>query len=253
MRYTGSKRRIFKYIKPFLRQHVYNSDYYYEPFVGGANSLVNFDWYSEISRIAWDINPYLIAMWNELRLGWEPPIYVTEEQYQHIKENKDRYEPSLVGYVGILYSFGGTWFKGYANEVPGKINYETTAKNLILQGHKLKDVKFECRDFFRDWGVIRKNSIVYCDPPYKKDGVRGYISDKYDYNVYRELSRKSFVYISELAGCMPSDFALLMYRPIVYMNKGVSYRKVECLYTYVEGLAYANQSLVAKLQSEAIS
>lgn len=250
MRYIGSKRRVFKYIKPFLTQHLTQSNgKYFEPFVGGANSLIQFNWYN-LKRYGWDINEYIVALWNELRLGWVPPSHVSKEEYEYVKQHKKQYPLHEVGYVGIMYSFGGTWFRGYKGDRGNLPN--NPSNSLILEAHKLKDVKFEHRDFFRDWERIPERSIVYCDPPYQKDGVRGYTSSKVDYDVYRNLSQESFVYISENEDSMPHDFERLFRRTLIYTNKGVKYTKVECLYIYAEGLASINMTALARFQSEAL-
>jgi DNA adenine methylase len=255
MRYFGSKRRIFKYIKPFLFQHIGASNgSYYEPFVGGANSMLQFNWY-DIERYGWDINPYLIAMWNELKQGWQPPEFVTEEEYKHIKNNKERYDPWLVGYVGFSYTFGGCWFSngGYSraeNKEDTLRRRKGNAKTAMLEAHKLKDVIFECRDFFRDFERIPLKSIVYCDPPYQ-DVAKGYLVNgqlAQNYDVYRQLSKQSFVYVSEYT--MPLDFEVIMSRDIVTMNQGKQYARIEKLFTLKGGLAHQNQGILARMQSE---
>jgi len=253
MRYIGSKRRVFKYIKPFLKQHLHQSNMrYYEPFVGGCNSLVQFN-YQGLKRYGWDINHYLIAMWQAFQKGWQPPEFISEDKYNHIKKNKDEYDNYLVGYVGIMISFGSKWFDSYRNEVTSGVRHSSSSKKLIIHSQKLKEVDFECKDFFQCWQQIPENSIVYCDPPYRDDTVNGYAFDTMKlYQVYKELSRYCYVYISEKAKSMPGDFIPLMERDMSHTNKGSTREWIECLYTYKDGLAYQNQNMFAQMQSEAL-
>src|SRR5690606_27122276 len=104
---------------------------------------------------------YLIELLKMLQKGWKPPTRVTEEEYNDIRMNKDKYEPCLVGFVGFS-SFGGKFFGGYPR---GGIEnrFENSSKNLIKQADKIRDVIFTCKNYYDL--EIPKNSLVYCDPP----------------------------------------------------------------------------------------
>lgn len=253
MRYIGSKRRVFKYIKPFLKQHLHQSNMrYYEPFVGGCNSLIQFN-YQGLKRYGWDINHYLIAMWQELQKGWQPPEFISEDKYKHIKQNQSEYAECLVGYVGVMISFGSKWFDSYANEMTSTVRHLSSSRKIVMQAQKLKDIQFRCKDFFKCWEQIPYNSIVYCDPPYQEDGIKGYAFETSKlYEVYRELSKHCYVYISEKVKSMPGDFISLLERDMQHTNKGSTRKWIECLYTYEGGLAHKNQDMFAQMQSEAL-
>ncbi len=102
----GSKRRIAKDILPIILKDRKPDQYYVEPFVGGANTI------DKVCgpRIGNDINPYLSAMWSELVKGWCPPDFVSNDEYNDINHNKDKYPMELVGFVGIACSFGAKFF-----------------------------------------------------------------------------------------------------------------------------------------------
>lgn len=166
LRYQGSKRRIAKYILPHVLKHRTNNQTIVEPFCGGCNFTECVDG----PRIAMDINPYLISMWHSIVYkGWDPPSEVSEELYKDVKNNKELYDPALVGFIGFGCSFGGKWFGGYARSGPNSRsirNYAKESRNNALKGKpKLIGVKFVCEDIFRS--TFPKQSIVYCDPPYQ--------------------------------------------------------------------------------------
>lgn len=77
-------------------------------------------------------------------------------------------------------SFGAKFFGGYRRDSKGIRDYENEARqNLIAQQLNLIGVEFTCGDY-RDM-VIPKNSVVYCDPPYK--GTTGY-KDRFDHDSF---------------------------------------------------------------------
>ena len=96
MKYVGSKNRISKYIVPILQDCIDKNsiEIYYEPFVGGANLI---DKIHCKERIGNDIHPQLIAMFNELQKGWQPPSHISEEEYNKVRDN----DYSLVGLSGV--------------------------------------------------------------------------------------------------------------------------------------------------------
>lgn len=96
---------------------------------------------------------------------WIPPLEITKEEYQNIKNNKQNYPDYLVGYVGFNCSYKGKFFDGFAN-IQKTRNYMIEAYNHILEQIKyLKDVEF-VHSSYLDLN-IPDNSIIYCDPPYK--------------------------------------------------------------------------------------
>ena len=77
MKYMGSKDKIAKYILPIILENKEEYDYYVEPFCGGLGTM---DKVSGIERLANDLNPFLIAMWNGLHYG----KYIARDDF-HIK------------------------------------------------------------------------------------------------------------------------------------------------------------------------
>jgi len=199
MKYMGSKRRIAKHILPIILKDRKQGQWYYEPFVGGANIIDKVDG----NRIGTDNNWYLISLLTELQKGWQPPKELTEQEYKDIKNNKNDHAPELVGYVGISCSFSAKWFGGYRRSHKEKRDYIDEAfRNCTKQN--LKGIIFSHRPY--DKVIFHPESIIYCDPPYAKT-----TKDKSDFDHRRfwkwcrEVSNFGHtVYISEYEA--PSDF-----------------------------------------------
>lgn len=204
----GSKNRIAKYILPIMLDEMKknNCTLFLDACVGGANLIDKLP--NNIKKQGNDLNNYLIAMWKELQKGWIPK-YITKEEYQDIKQNKDKYEDFVVGYYGINTSFRGVWFSGFVGRIITKTNKERdyqieALNNTLKQIQNLKDVEFTSYDIF-DLDPIEK-SLIYCDIPYRD--TSGY-KDKFNHDRFydwcREMKQKGhIIFVSEYN--MPSDF-----------------------------------------------
>ena len=94
---------------------------------------------------------------------WIPPDFISEEEYIHVRDNKDVYPAYFVGFVGFAATFSAKWFGGYARR---RAQLRPERKGTILkQAPKLQGVVLSNVDYkemeFPD------NSLVYCDPPYQ--------------------------------------------------------------------------------------
>lgn len=213
MKYMGSKRRLWKDIGPIILKDRKQGQIYVEPFVGGCNSIVNV----EGRRIAADINPYLIAMVKSV-IANQPQFYpISREFYNQVRQayrDKDytQYSVADIGWVGFMASFNGRFYEGgySGNNIPSKDgsvrNYIDENIRLFLKDvDLLKGVVFKCCSY--DELIIPKNSIVYCDPPYRD--TTKYSNSTFDYDKFyqwcRTISKQgNKVFISEYY--MPSDF-----------------------------------------------
>ena len=209
MKYMGSKNRIAKYLLPIILKNRKLGQWYVEPFVGGANMI------DKVSgnRIGSDTNPYLIALLTALKDGWNPPVSVTEEEYRHVKNNKELYSKKLVGYVGVN-SYGGKFFGGYRRDSMGRRNYwREHLNNINKQRLNLKGIVFFNKDY-RDI-ELPNNSIIYCDPPYL-DSTR--YARQFDHGLFWEWCRCKYaeghsVFVSEYDS--PKDFVCVWRKKIV--------------------------------------
>ncbi len=189
MRYMGGKaktgpslvRRMLLLAEPYT--------HYIEPFVGAANTLT----LVKGTRIASDINPFLIKMWQAVQVGWLPPDSISEIEYNHILHNP--YEnPPLTAFAGFACSFGAKWFAGYARNY-NKRNFAKEGRNgLIRKSKYLKNVEFSCIDY--ENLRIPKNSLIYCDPPYKE--TTGYGNQNFDFKrFWNWCDNQPNIFISE--------------------------------------------------------
>jgi len=198
MKYMGSKAKIAKEILPIILSGRKENRYYVEPFVGGANII---DKVSGL-RIGSDINKYLIGLLIALQNGWTPPLEITKEFYNKVRDNKDFYNDRLVGWVGFNCSYSGKFFAGYAGKTETKNgsvrDYQAEAiKNITNQLAGIKDVVFKNCEYHKL--EIPNNSVIYCDPPYQ--GTTKY-KDNFDHKLFWEWCNKMVdkghrVYVSE--------------------------------------------------------
>ena len=168
MKYMGSKNRIAKHILPIMLQNRKENQVWVEPFVGGANMIDKVNG----ARIGADINPYVIEALKLIRDCPETiPDIITEDDYNNFKISQTL--DGITGFVGFAMSFGGKWFGGYRRDVAGTKgcidNMQTQTRrskqSAIQQSKLLQDVIF-LNVGYMDLN-IPKNSIIYCDPPYK--------------------------------------------------------------------------------------
>lgn len=221
MKYMGSKNRIAKYILPIILKDRKLDQTYVEPFCGGCNIIDKV----KGKRIANDEHFYLIEMFKALQKGWIPPKSISLEEYNHIRDNKDKYDPVLVGYVGYN-SYGAKWFGGYCRDKDNSRNYSLEYfNNIMKQTPLLKDVEFHNVDY--QSLQIPENSLIYADPPYK--GTTSYTNkNKFDHNLFwdwiRNLIKEGHnVYVSEYEA--PDDFKCIWSKEInntLVQNTGAS-------------------------------
>ena len=212
MKYMGSKARIAKDILPLILDGRAAGQVYVEPFVGGANII------DKVTgpRVGGELNKYIAAMWIALESGWVPPIYITKEQYAHIRDNKDHYPPSIVGYVGICCSYSGKWFGGYAGVVQtkgGTRDYMLEAhRNVMKQVANLRGVVFKQASY--DMLEIPDSSIIYCDPPYANTTNYSSLFDSERFWGWcRAKSKEGHrVFVSEYNA--PGDFLCIWEKPV---------------------------------------
>lgn len=214
MKYMGSKNRIAKEILPIMLKDRSPEQWYVEPFAGGMNMICD----AKGKRIANDIHPYLIALFESVVYNYWNPIKISKQLYDDIRENKSLYPNQLVGWAGFGCSYNGKYFGGYAGEINTKIGtvrdyQQESINNLLIQKNKLIGVHFTCMPY--NEMVIPDCSIIYCDPPY--EGTTKYRDDINHAEFWDWCRRKSkeghIVYVSEYNA--PDDFICVWKKDIV--------------------------------------
>lgn len=210
MKYMGSKSRIAKHILPIILEGRKDGQYYVEPFCGGCNMIDKVPG----NRIANDSNPYLIAMWEALSWGWDPPKTIDRDHYIEVrtcyKRNSDKYPMHYVGWVGFMGSFNGTFCCGYTGhsvmDATGRITdyIGRAVRNILAQVPLLDGVQFTNCDY-TDM-IIPPNSIIYCDPPYAGVTKYEYLIDHEDFWAWcrEKVAEGHEVFVSEYNA--PDDF-----------------------------------------------
>ena len=219
MVYQGSKSRVAKDICPIIQKAIdeSNCDTFIDAFVGGANLIQHIKCEN---RIGYDINPYLIALLNNLDKIPNFEVPISKEEYDTCRaewRSAQLTHPDwYIGTVGYIASFGGRFYDGeYAKDVPAsdpkRHEHRNRKNNILKQTPELIDCKFEVKDFF---SLDCTDAIIYCDPPY--NGTKPYPYDNYDKEAFwdkiRELSEHNQVFISELSA--PDDFKMVWHKKI---------------------------------------
>jgi site-specific DNA-adenine methylase len=205
MVYLGSKSRIAKHIVPILQKIIddNNIQNYYEPFIGGANII---DKIKCTNRYGSDINKYLIALLQARQDSIKFPKTISEEEYKQVKNNMNGYEDWYIGLVGFLSSFSTKFFNGYARTKGRDIPNERI-RNFIKQD--ISNINLSCQSY--ESLIIKPNSLVYCDIPYKSTtSYKGTNSFDYEklYLWCKQIAKHSTVIISEYD--MPDEFECIL-------------------------------------------
>jgi len=184
MQYHGGKFIACKRIAAAINS--FNPNLYIEPFVGSAwvTQHVNAK-----TKLAYDANKYLIAMWKALQNGWIPPDNITREDHKKAKNAKNgEVEDHLRAFIGFGCSWGGDWFCGFIEKHKGKeISSALRAKNSLMKKLvNLHGVQFACADYRT---LNPSGAIIYCDPPYNQTSM-SWDCSKFDHDEFWVIMRK---------------------------------------------------------------
>lgn len=203
MKYLGGKAKLGAEIAQVIRSKRGRFQSYLEPFCGSG-------WVTQHlypgKTIASDICESLILLHQAIQKGWEPPDFISEEEYDNLhQEYLYGNAIALIGFAGFACSWGGKWFAGYARGDTHR-NYCLEAKNSLLKRHRLmKHVIFRHANYKN---LQPCNKIIYCDPPYA--GTTGYGPEWNKiifWQTMREWSQCNTVIISEYQA--PNDFEII--------------------------------------------
>ena len=234
MKYMGSKRRIAKHILPIILKDRKPNQYYVEPFMGGCNSLCEVDGL----RIGNDYNEYLVELWkgiiNNNDLIYDIPKELFDKG-RHQFNNRHDYGLSKfeIGWIGFMAGFNGRFYGGgYSGKHKNRDYVKEQINNTLKQVEKLKGVEFYSCSY--NELNIPKNSIIYCDPPYK-DTKQYDVKDKFNHEEFYDWCRYMkeqghTIFISEYN--MPSDFICVWEMEVkVSIRPTKTIKQIEKLFT----------------------
>lgn len=189
--YIGSKDRIKKEILPLILRDRKPNQFYVEPFVGGGNIISSV----KNPRIGSDSHVYLVALLKAIQRNQNFPK-INELEYNLITKNPKEYPEWLVGYVGFIFSFGRKWNGGFArgdDRILGK-GFRDKVLKLFW---KFNGIDFRCSSYKKL--NIPPNSIIYCDPPYRKSNLYkcNFNTDRFWFWCYLKIKEGHKVFVSE--------------------------------------------------------
>ena len=236
----GGKYRQGKKIAEHVGKLIKPGMAYYEPFCGAMGSafrcipIVQAGGGSEV--VLSDISECVINMWKALLDGWQPPDFVSEEEYFKLKAIQDPKDP-MTAFVGFGMAFGGKFFgtparsiRGYRGPIKSSTLLINKQLEVLVQGSKLKKVRnyiaeskksslerkdtivkskipieIKCCSYEE---IVPENSLMYLDPPYA-DRTNPHNCAKFDHVKFWDYARTMVAYgntvlITEFAA--PDDF-----------------------------------------------
>lgn len=173
-----------------------------------------------------DISAPLIELHQAVQAGWEPPDYISEEEYADLRQRSIDGEISpLIGFVGFGVSWGGKWWGGYARG-EGRVYCLEAKKALLAKHRQTKHVVFQHSNYRT---LAPKGCLIYCDPPYAR--TTGY-STPWDSLTFWETVRRwckhNTVIVSEYIA--PVDFEIIWSKSHFSFKGSSSYSTRENLF-----------------------
>lgn len=210
LRWAGGKNWFIKHLPKFLpSEFKYNT--YHEPFIGGGSVLLKLQ--PDDAFIS-DINNEIIETYIQLRdnvdevIGFLSTFKNTKEFYYKIRSTKVRSEAKNAAKFIFL---NQTSFNGiYRVNLNGEYNvpYGNRKKdffepdNLKAVSQVLKNYKINSQDFYETIINIKKNDLIFIDPPYTvSHNNNGFI--KYNaklFNIDSQLRLVEYIRIIEEIG-----------------------------------------------------
>jgi len=204
MAYVGGKSKGAQHIVDVLNNKKYDNMNYIEPFIGYAHILRRVK--NKKSFIASDANPLVISLLHGIQNNKKyNSMHITKKQYNELKNDTKNlsFKRALAAFA---YSYNGKEWGGYTISSGSRDNYPLERKNYY-DNLKKNESFMKCSLSVNNYINIKpKNSLIYCDPPYKS--TTGYGNMLFDHNKFwdtmRKWSKNNIVYISEYTA--PSDF-----------------------------------------------
>ncbi len=205
LRWAGGKSWLIKHLSSFIPQSGYNR--YHEPFLGGGSIFFHL---KPNRAFLSDLNQDLIETYSQIKNNVSSVIDElkkfenTEECYYQLRQAQ--FEDNAANAARFIFlnqtSFNGIYrvnLKGEYNVPYGYRNKDfIDEKNLLLASRSLKNCTLLYNDFTDSLANIKKNDLVFIDPPYtvthNNNGFIKYNKNLFDLDSQFRLSK----YIDEI-------------------------------------------------------
>jgi DNA adenine methylase len=214
--YQGGKKRLGKEICNIIldieKKYSDKPLTYFEPFCGMLGVAIHVTKKNPVrDMIMNDYNPDIISMWKAVQEGWKPPKTVSKKFFNELK-NSDK-STAERGFVGFACSYNGNLFHGFRTG----IFLKNSRKTVIDYSEYIQDFIFLNKSY-EDYSP--KDMLIYCDPPYKNNGLvndffHNFNHDKF-WDIMRKWSKDNIVIISEYTA--PKDFKCIWSKETNYAS-----------------------------------
>lgn len=203
MRYQGGKGKLAKVLAPMILEHAAGRRIV-EPFYGGLAMT-----HALQPAMASDLSKPMFTLVQAVRGGWEPPVFMSAEEYSVLARRKDDHDDPLVCFAGQGCTFGGKWFGGYARgHVRQREPIQAAGRTLLKRVRGTLSTDFRLGSY-SDTAVVA-GDVVYCDPPYR-DTCQTYPTPPFDSDAFWNWCRSAAdrgadVFVSEFTA--PDDVVI---------------------------------------------
>jgi len=197
LRYVGGKARTAKRIASKITSH--GRSVFLEPFMGGGSVSVecipHFD-----DVILSDAHPDVAALWQAVASGWEPPTWVTKNEYERLKAAHPSPERAFAGFAA---SYNGKYFGGYGPEAKsaGRNYLDESRRSIIKKAPILSQEKVQIHHASYEFWNPDDSVVVYADPPYKDTtgygGTDAFDTERFWRVMDEWVEAGALVYVSE--------------------------------------------------------
>jgi DNA adenine methylase len=222
MRYLGGKSNIAKELARIIQP----KGLWWEPFCGGLSMSVQLAKYGP--GLVSDAHPALIALYQAVRAGWQPPEAVTEADYRAARGLPD--SDPMKAFIGFGCSFGGRYFEGYARNTagvadpshfPGVCSRALARDIPTLARCQIKHLSF------LDQEPTPGFDVIYCDPPYA--GTTRYSTGSFDQELFwarcaQWAQAGARVFVSEYSCPFPSHAEIVWGKKQIVQVGGSGHR-----------------------------
>ncbi|OCG01386.1 Dam family site-specific DNA-(adenine-N6)-methyltransferase [Gilliamella sp. wkB112] len=248
LKWAGGKYELVDTIKQYLPE----GDQLIEPFVGAGSVFLNTNYKSYILA---DINNDLIELFNLLKTN--PDQFINDlkllfnsqnnnsDAYYQLRDvfnaSQDQYLRSLLFVYLNRHCYNGLCRynnSGLFNVPFGRYNtIYFPEKELYFFAEKAQTAKFICAPYQDVMKKAKRNSVIYCDPPYlsanEATGFTAYYSNNFGFEEHKRLSQlaEKIAYKNDIPVLVSNhytDYTKTLYNKAYYLHRTEIRRSISC-------------------------